>query len=61
MARYVIGHRPEALGRYENEPMIPVVCAPESVPVATGLFDARGNEIWRLPNPMGFGRDEEWA
>ena len=26
----------------------------------TGLLDAGGNSIFRLPNPIGFGRDEEW-
>lgn len=26
----------------------------------TGLLDADGNSIWRAPNPIGFGRDEDW-
>lgn len=26
----------------------------EREPSATGLLDASGNEIWRLPDPMGF-------
>lgn len=26
----------------------------------TGLLDASGDEIWRAPNPIGFGRDEDW-
>lgn len=29
-------------------------------PVDTGLLDADGSTIWRLPNPIGFGRDDEW-
>jgi len=29
-------------------------------PTFTGLLDARGDEIWRAPRPIGFGRDEEW-
>lgn len=29
-------------------------------PVDTGLLDADGNTIWRAPNPIGFGKDEEW-
>jgi len=28
--------------------------------VKTGLLDKNGNEIWRAPNPVGFGRDGEW-
>lgn len=28
--------------------------------VDTGLLDARGDAIWRGPNPIGFGRDGEW-
>lgn len=26
----------------------------------TGLLDASGDPIMRAPNPMGFGRDDEW-
>jgi len=26
----------------------------------TGLLDANGDPIMRAPNPIGFGRDEEW-
>lgn len=26
----------------------------------TGLLDADGDVIWRLPRPVGFGRDDEW-
>lgn len=29
--------------------------------VDTGLLDARGDAIWRGPNPMGFGKNEEWS
>lgn len=32
----------------------------EAGPVDTGLLDAGGNAIFRIPNPIGFGRDEEW-
>ena len=34
------------------------VCDHEAV--NTGLLDADGDEIWREPNPVGFGRDDEW-
>lgn len=28
--------------------------------VDTGLLSATGEPIYRLPPPIGFGRDEEW-
>lgn len=28
--------------------------------IYTGLLSLDGGEIWREPNPMGFGKDEEW-
>lgn len=28
--------------------------------VYTGLLDSDGNAIMRVPNPMGFGKDDEW-
>jgi hypothetical protein len=32
----------------------------DAAPIDTGLLDAEGNAIFRMPNPIGFGRDEEW-
>lgn len=29
-------------------------------PVDTGIIDVNGNPIMRAPNPVGFGRDDEW-
>lgn len=37
---------------------VPTVCDHEAVD--TGLIDQDGNMILRAPNPMGFGRDDEW-
>lgn len=37
---------------------VPTVCDHEAVD--TGLIDSDGNMIMRAPNPMGFGRDDEW-
>lgn len=28
--------------------------------IDTGLLDANGDTIMRAPNPMGFGKDDEW-
>ena len=32
----------------------------EHVPTFTGLLDATGEEIWREPRAIGFGRRDEW-
>lgn len=26
----------------------------------TGLLDKDGQKLYRFPNPMGFGRDDQW-
>lgn len=36
----------------------PEVCDHEATD--TGLLDLNGDPIMRAPNPVGFGRDEEW-
>lgn len=35
-------------------------CVPDHEATDTGLLDHRGDPIMRAPNPMGFGRMEEW-
>lgn len=46
---------------YDNDgPMIPHLEVDDHEPVDTGLLDVSGNCIMRSPNPMGFGRDDEW-
>lgn len=37
---------------------VPVVS--EHVAIDTGLIDKDGYPIMRAPNPIGFGKDEEW-
>lgn len=37
---------------------VPTVCDHE--PIDTGLIDKDGNAIMRAPNPVGFGKDDEW-
>lgn len=37
---------------------IPTVSDHEAVD--TGILDVFGNTIMRAPNPIGFGRDDEW-
>lgn len=40
--------------------LVPDIHVPEAQPVDTGLLDASGNKLMRMPNPVGFGRDREW-
>lgn len=37
---------------------MPTVCDHEATD--TGLLDANGDMIMRAPNPIGFGKDEDW-
>jgi hypothetical protein len=40
--------------------LINMPCVPENCAVDTGLVSADGITIWREPNPVGFGKDDEW-
>jgi hypothetical protein len=44
----------------EESPMLPSISVDSSEAVKTGLLWADGSTVWRAPNPIGFGRDEEW-
>ena len=61
VARKVGGIGPVRSYWMDDAPMLPSLCAPDSLPVNTGLLDAHGNELWRRPNPVGFGKDTEWS
>lgn len=37
---------------------VPTVCNHEAID--TGLLDSNGDPIMRAPNPIGFGKDDEW-
>jgi len=43
-----------------EQPMIPQISVDDHEAVDTGLLDLNGDTIMRAPNPMGFGRDDEW-
>jgi hypothetical protein len=45
---------------FDENPLLPAVSVDDHEAVFTGLLDATGDEIWRAPNPMGFGRDGDW-
>lgn len=42
------------------DPMVPALCVTDHEAIDTGLMDHRGDPIMRAPNPVGFGRDDEW-
>lgn len=59
MSRYFSRNRPRA--EYDDwYPMIPDLSVPDHEPTDTGLINLNGETIWRAPNPIGFGRDDEW-
>lgn len=61
MPRYVSIRRAEkASWWFDQGPLTPSLTVDDHEPVDTGLLDADGNSIMRLPNPVGFGRDDEW-
>ncbi|MFS0736915.1 hypothetical protein ABC347_07685 [Sphingomonas sp. 1P06PA] len=43
-----------------DPPLIPDLTVPDHESVDTGLLWADGSTIWRDPNPIGFGRNDEW-
>ena len=61
MARYI-----KMSGWVEDEtfspepPPSPPISVPEHEAVDTGLLWADGSTVWRRPNPIGFGKDNDW-
>lgn len=43
-----------------DNPLLPSLFVAEHEAVDTGLIWATGEPIMRMPNPIGFGRDDEW-
>lgn len=61
MARYAKASiRPRADWFNDDGPLVPQISVDDNEAVDTGLIWATGEPIMRLPNPIGFGRDEEW-
>ena len=63
MARYIrklAASKPRADWMDDDCPLIPSLSVDDHESVFTGLIDCSGEEIWRAPNPMGFGRNDEW-
>lgn len=65
MARYFTKRAPVRATLFvENEhygrPMDHMPTVSDHEPQFTGLLDAGGDEIWREPRTIGFGRRDEW-
>lgn len=61
MPRYATRPRAEAdCDGWSMGPLLDSVTVSDHEAIDTGLLDADGNTIWRMPNPIGFGRDDEW-
>ena len=60
MARYFTQKPRASDDEWWPDPIIHVPTVCDHVAVDTGLIDTDGNSIMRAPNPVGFGRDEEW-
>ena len=64
MSRYFI--RPRSLERVQDEfwddeaPLLPNVSVADHEATDTGILDAHGDPIWGSPNPIGYGRNDEW-
>ena len=59
--RYFTRSKPKSFDIDDDTPLIPNIDVPEHEPSFTGLLDSKGDEIWRAPRPVGFGRDKEWC
>lgn len=61
MSRYFTSaSKPRAEWISDDFPLIPSLEVSDFEASDTGLLDEKGDAIWRAPNPIGFGRDEEW-
>ena len=61
MPRYFIrARRTSDDDEYWSEPQAHVTTVCDHEAIDTGLVDPNGNTILRAPNPMGFGKDDEW-
>lgn len=60
MSRYVsVAKPPSSNDWWYSGPMLPLLNVDDRRMAKTGLVDQYGNEIVRLPSPVGFGRDNE--
>lgn len=61
MPRYArMTDKPRADWLDNDGPMIPALTVDDHEAVTTGLVWRDGEPIMRTPNPIGFGRDNDW-
>jgi hypothetical protein len=60
--RYRTGNvrKPRADWYDDDSPLVPSLNVDSHQEVDTGLIAVTGEPIYRVPNPIGFGRDGEW-
>lgn len=61
--RYFVARRTRSLWVGDDvwvEPANHVPTVSDHEATDTGLLDANGDTIMRAPNPIGFGKDDEW-
>ena len=66
MSRYFTSPRcdgpaDDEMSNWFPNPLLPSLDVSDHEPVCTGLFDHRGDPIWRGPNPVGFHNPRERA
>lgn len=59
IAKHVRSEDDEDWDWYYN-PVLHVTTVDDASLTPTGLVDQDGVPLWRLPNPIGFGRKFEW-
>lgn len=60
MPRYTVRPSAEADCDYWTNDAPAPLMVEDTKPINTGLIDGAGATIWRLHNPIGFGKDDEW-
>ena len=64
MARYFVARRKaiwiEDEGAWDSPVCDHIPTVSDHEATDTGLLDTTGEPIMRAPNPIGFGKDEEW-
>jgi hypothetical protein len=60
MSRYFAKPKAWVADDVWDDPFLPDIRVSDHEATDTGLLDAEGNTIWRAPNPIGFGRNDEW-
>ncbi len=60
MARYIKAVKPRCDYWSDEQPLLPSIFVDDHECVDTGIIWEDGSPVLRAPNPIGFGRDDEW-